>query len=179
MEDEEKIINMITPTNTNPQAEKELEVLKTCSKTLENSNIKSVKDEPIAAVEDSLSVFVRDAFEATRSDFDFDTALQNEILSRLPSMNNSELLALFSTHNVNLNDKMSKVLAPTFGVITSRQQAEIATSKMATASGQDGKINVTQNIQNVNKEVDPEVLQGLTQLGNLLNALNINNKEDK
>ena len=88
-------------------------------------------DTPTEAVEKKLSDFVADAFKATDKDFAFNEQLKAELSRRMPNMTDNQFIALFSNYNVNLNDRVSKIIAPTFGMMQTKQQAEIAAAKQA------------------------------------------------
>lgn len=161
--------------------DKEMEVLEKvdslCSKenlpSVENSRIKS----PITSVEESLAQFVRDTFEVTKKDFEFNQSLQEELCRRLPEMSNSELITLHSNSNVNNNDKVSKIINPTFGMITTKQQAEITAAKQ-----QEREANVVvntgmQTMAALNNTASKEVLQGMAALTNMLQSIVKENKD--
>jgi hypothetical protein len=145
-----------------------------CSKetlpAVENSKIIS----PIASVEESLAQFVKDSFEVTKKDYEFNQKLQAELAARLPSMTNSELITLHSNSNVNNNDRVSKMLGPSFSMITTKQQAEIAAAK-----SQESQVVINTGMQTMaalNNDASKDVLQGMAALSNLLQAV-VANKE--
>jgi hypothetical protein len=100
--------------------------------------------------------------------------LQAELAARLPSMTNSELITLHSNSNVNNNDRVSKMLGPSFGMITTKQQAEIAAAK-----SQESQVVINTGMQTMaalNNDASKDVLQGMAALSNLLQAV-VANKE--
>src|SRR5574344_1627026 len=112
------------------------QLIETEISTLENMNTMLSKpdtqqvqnariDTPSEVVEKKLSEFVADAFSATNKDLEFNEKLKSELVNRLPSLSDNQIIALFSNTNVNLNDKMSKLIAPTVGLMTAEKQAEI------------------------------------------------------
>lgn len=138
------------------------------------ASVTAVKIEsPTEAVEQKLSDFVRDAFAATNKDLEFNEKLKEELLSRLDSMSENQLLALFSSTNLNLNDKISKLIAPTFQLMTAKQNAEIAERNRQEAA-QQAAVNVnigsSQGMRSVNEIAPQEALQGLNTIFNLINA---------
>lgn len=138
------------------------------------ASVTAVKIEsPTEAVEQKLSDFVRDAFAATNKDLEFNERLKEELLSRLDSMSENQLLALFSSTNLNLNDKISKLIAPTFQLMTAKQNAEIAERNRQEAA-QQAAVNVnigsSQGMRSVNEIAPQEALQGLNTIFNLINA---------
>ncbi len=157
--------------------EKELAVLSELNKVAktENPEAKTEKS-PIGEVENALSLFVRDAMDVTRVDFQFNSALQEELLKRLPGMSDNQIAALFSNTNVNLNDKISKVLGPTFQLMTSKQQAEMA---KAQAEQKAQSVVVTGNdMRQVNSTAPAEALQGMTSLNSTLQFIIQKMKEE-
>lgn len=131
---------------------------------------------PIGAVENALSKFVQDAMDITREDFTFNKALQDEILSRLKNLSDNQITTLFSNTNVNLNDKISKVLGPTFQLMTSKQQAEMAKAQVEQKALSTGVVVTGNDMRQVNANTSSEVLQGVTALNNLLSQI-MKNKE--
>lgn len=162
--------------------DKEMEVLERIDdlshkelSSVENSRIKS----PITSVEESLAQFVRDTFEVTKKDFEFNQSLQEELCRRLPEMSNSELITLHSNSNVNNNDKVSKIINPTFGMITTKQQAEITAAKQ-----QEREANVVvntgmQTMAALNNDASKDVLQGMYALTNILQSIVKENKNEE
>src|SRR5574344_110682 len=140
-------INALTTMNKN---------LTTVPKSVTDAEIKS----PISSVENSLSQFVQDSFDVTRKDFEFNQSIQDEILSRLPEFKNAELIALLTNNKVNDNDRINKILAPTFQLMTAKQQAEIA----ALSAQKNDKIDdlKSANMREINEDTDQKVLQGMT-----------------
>ena len=136
-------------------------------------------DSPIERVEEKLSDFVSNMFIATREDIEFNKKIQEELLSRLPNLSENQLLSLFTNSNVNTNDKISKLLGPTFGTLQSRQQAEIAAAAKKEQM-QQAAVNVNINQENpmkiANDTAPKEALRGLNTLFQLMNAMN---KEEK
>lgn len=149
-------INALTTMNKN---------LTTVPKSVTDAEIKS----PISSVENSLSQFVQDSFDVTRKDFEFNQSIQDEILSRLPEFKNAELIALLTNNKVNDNDRINKILAPTFQLMTAKQQAEIA----ALSAQKNDKIDdlKSANMREINEDTDQKVLQGMTMLKNLIDAV--------
>ena len=124
------------------KVQSEINALSTMDKTLTTipEDVKEAEiSSPIKSVENSLSQFVKDSFDVTRKDFEFNEAIQAEIMARLPEMKNTELIALLTNNKVNDNDRVSKILAPTFQLMTAKQNAEIqaaadAANKVADAA---------------------------------------------
>ena len=123
---------------------------------------------PVEAVEQKLADFVADAFKATNKDLAFNESLKSEILKRLPKMSDNQIIALFSNNAVNTNDRISKIIAPTFGLMTAEQNALLAMlAKQQTPQGQT-VVNVgnTDSLQpsvldGMDKDIVRDILQGL------------------
>ena len=123
---------------------------------------------PVEAVEQKLADFVADAFKATNKDLAFNESLKSEILKRLPKMSDNQIIALFSNNAVNTNDRISKSIAPTFGLMTAEQNALLAMlAKQQTPQGQT-VVNVgnTDSLQpsvldGMDKDIVRDILQGL------------------
>lgn len=174
----------------NPEKMNDQELINTEITTLENmndllkedtENVKNaVIESPTEVVERRLSDFVADAFNATNKDFAFQERLKDELLKRVGSLTDAQLINLFSNNFVNLNDRVSKVIAPTFGMMQTKQQAEIASAKQLAAQqiivnpqggGANSPIsNPTQSMSGDAKDIS-DILAGGTVLTQLLQAL--------
>jgi hypothetical protein len=174
----------------NPEQMSDQELINTEITTLENMNdllkedTENVKnaiiESPTEVVERRLSDFVADAFNATNKDFAFQERLKDELLKRVGSLTDAQLINLFSNNFVNLNDRVSKVIAPTFGMMQTKQQAEIASAKQLAAQqiivnpqggGANSPIsNPTQSMSGDAKDIS-DILAGGTVLTQLLQAL--------
>lgn len=143
----------------------------------------AIIEKPTEVVEKRLSDFVADAFNATNKDFAFQEKLKDELLRRVSSMTDAQIIALYSNNSVNLNDRVSKVIAPTFGMIQTKQQAEIAAAKQTAAQqiivnpGQGGIANPTQSLEGDANEVR-DIITGAGVLTQLLGALGQDNAPD-
>jgi hypothetical protein len=77
---------------------------------------------------------------------------------------------LLSNDSVNLNDRVSKVMAPTFSLITSKQQAEIAARTQQEKMGPGG-VSSSTNIKEINQALDADLLNGLKAFNDLMSTL--------
>lgn len=128
---------------------------------------------PIDDVEKSLSTFVDDAFNMTRSEFEFQKQVQDHILTRLDKFTENQLIALVSNSGVNSADKIAKTMNPWVQLATARQQAQIqAESAERTAAIQTGNGPVVSMagsaLKEVNRSASKEVLQGMDALSKIL-----------
>lgn len=164
----------------------EIETLEKMNKLLASptENVQAaIIEKPTEVVEKRLSDFVADAFNATNKDFAFQEKLKDELLKRFSSMTDAQIIALYSNNSVNLNDRVSKVIAPTFGMIQTKQQAEIAAAKQTAAQqiivnpGQGGIANPTQSLEGDANEVR-DIITGAGVLTQLLGALGQGNASD-
>lgn len=167
---------------------KELEVLNKMNNYLSETSQEVLDitnhNEPIQEVENSLSKFTQDAFNYIREECKFQSEIEAEIRRRLTleekegGFTANQMIALLTNNTVNLNDRISKVLAPTFQLMTAKQQAEIAKSnelKNASVTINNGISN--DEMRKLNAQSSQEILQGLTNLNNLLNALSIKKEQ--
>jgi hypothetical protein len=122
---------------------------------------------PVESVEKSLAQFARDSFEIVRNDYDFHQKIQGEVTKRLDKFTENQLIALLSNDSVNLNDRVSKVMAPTFGLITSKQQSEIAAR--STQDKAEGRISG--GVKQINESMDADLLNGIKAFNDMLNVL--------
>lgn len=157
--------------NDTSQVQTEINALSSMDKNLSNvpDDVKKAEiSSPIKSVENSLSQFVKDSFDVTRKDFEFNEQIQKEILTRLPQLKNTELIALLTNNKVNDNDKLSKLLAPTFQLMTAKQNAEIQAAADAMKNNPAQNAGTSTNMRSVNESTSKDVLQGMSQLKNIL-----------
>ena len=79
--------------------------------------VEQKQDSPVSSVETALSEFVKDSFDVTRRDYEFNDKIQEEIAKRLNEFSNSELILLLTNNKVNDSDRLSKMLAPSFQML--------------------------------------------------------------
>ena len=168
-----------------PQVSKEISTLETMNElaTTPPDGVAEAKlsETPLDNVEKDLSRFTTDMFDVIREKNNFNAAIENEIVRRLSlsledgGFDSREIIALQNNAAVNYNDVVSKVLGPTFQLMTAEQQAVYASKQAEAKQG-----NITINTANMgnsdmrslneSKEVDQKTLQGLAQLNNLLQS---------
>jgi hypothetical protein len=124
---------------------------------------------PVAKIESGLSDFLGHTFEMVKEEDDYKKQIQAELLSRLPSLKSSELIALVTSASTNLNDQMSKIVSPTMQLLTAAQQVELAKQQKEQAQMQGATFNQN-NIRELNATTPGEVLVGLQTLFNLAQA---------
>jgi hypothetical protein len=151
-------------------AAKDIQVLESMSVSL--SKDPPEPENPMNTVEKSLSKFVEDAFDMTRSEFDFQQQIQAHVLTRLDKFSENQLIALLSNTGVNSADKISKTMNPWVQLATARQQAQIAAeSAERSAAIQAGQNPVSMgagSIKAANESATKEVLQGISSLSQIL-----------
>lgn len=123
---------------------------------------------PVSSVENSLSKFFNDAINASINDFKFNCKIQDEIESRLHSFNNAELITLLTNNKTSDNDRTSKILGPSFQLMTAKQQAEIAAITQASKNNETTMNNSTAAAKELNASVSKDVLKGMQQLYNMI-----------
>ena len=122
---------------------------------------------PVLKIETGLSNFLQNAFNIAVQEQEFHNKIEKEIVSRLPQLKNSELIALATANRTNQNDLFSKLVAPTLQLATARQQNE-----MTQLQKQENSTTISQtNIHEVNQMAPQEVLVGLKSLFDLANVL--------
>lgn len=142
---------------------------------------------PVRDVESSLASFTKHTFNIISEEYDFQKKIENEIAARLQlsekngGFSSKELIALHTNNFVNLNDRVSKVLGPTFQLMTSEVQADIAARSAAEkqqaqvniAIGDSGSARTLNENLGSSKEESQAILQGIFQLQSLLQGMNI------
>jgi hypothetical protein len=117
---------------------------------------------PVKQIENSLASFLQDTFIMVREEDDYQKAIKAQVIANLPSMKNTELIALITSATTNKNDALSKTIAPIAQLLASAQQAEMAAKqKIESPAFQQT------NIREVNNMAPGDVLVGLQSLFNL------------
>lgn len=169
---------VITPKEETPEVTKDIHALENLERVLSLPNTavdnSKIGEMPVAAVDEALGDFVRDAFEVTKGDFAFNKALQEHIMDTLATYTPNQIVALYSNHNVNLNDKVAKLINPFAQISVAKTQAEIAARKELAAAGAGGPGTVpldSQGMRMLNAGASKEVIQGLSALDALLKRI--------
>lgn len=100
---------------------------------------------PMEVVEQNVSDFLEKAIAVTIGSTRLSQALENSFIDDLKNgtMKTDEKITLFNIERSSSNDRLFKLLSPTFGVITAKQQAEIqAQSKREQAQAAAVQVNV-------------------------------------
>lgn len=153
-----------------------------------------LKPNPLEDVENELSVFTKKSFEnILDAEYAFQNKIQKTISSRLDldekegGFSNRELVALHTENAATLNDRISKVLGPTFTLMTQEHTAQIqAKASIEKQKVESASVNVQINNGNndptasrLNEDVGQQVLQGMFALFNMANTLNGAKPEEK
>lgn len=174
----------------NEQAIEMLEKMQSLANTPSVSVEKArMHEAPVRDVETSLAAFTKHTFNVISEEYDFQKKIEQEIAARLMldekqgGFSSKELIALHTNNFVNLNDRVSKVLGPTFQLMTSEINADIAAraslekqqnAQVNIAIGADGnRAKVLNETCGDSKEESQAILQGIFQLQNLLQGMNI------
>jgi hypothetical protein len=170
-----------------PVVTQEIAVLEKLSKELgkpesENVTIQNCRigEIPMNAVEESLGNFVCDAFRVAKGDFDFNSSLQKHIMERVDKgdYTPNQEIALYSNHNVNMNDKLAKLINPFAQISVAKTQADIQAQKEKPADGAEGAIPVGGDYRAVNQIATKEVIQGMQALNSILEMFKLQKEKD-
>ena len=177
---------------TKEEADKNIAILQEMNE-LAKTNSKNVQqarmnEAPVRDVESSLASFTKHTFNIISEEYDFQKDIEKEIRARLQlsekngGFSSKELIALHTNNFVNLNDRVSKVLGPTFQLMTSEINADIA-ARAQMEKQQQAQVNISigqnaESAKNLNencgaKDEAQAILQGMFQLQNLLQGLGI------
>ena len=122
-----------------------------------------LNESPIRDVEKSLGDFTKHTFEIINKEYQFQETIEAEIAARLQldakdgGFTAKELIALHTNNSVNLNDRVSKVLGPTFTLMTEEVKAEIA-ARTAEKQQQQAQVNIA-----IGGNTSPEQMKGLNE----------------
>lgn len=141
--------------------------------------IPAEKESNISKVEAQLVDYYKEITESTNSDLEFNEELKQELRLKFSEMSAKELMNFYTNYNVNLNDKISKSLAPVSQLLTAKQQAEIAEQAKKERMVQSAtQINIQasggspSDYEKKNQEADAAVIQGLNMIYQLMQAAN-------
>lgn len=129
---------------------------------------------PTSKIEAGLSDFLTDTFKMVQEEDLYKKSIQSEIISRLSSFKNSELIALATSQATNENDMLSKIVSPTMALLTAAQQAEMARQQKEVQNQQNVLSQV--NVREVNQVTPNEVQVGMKALMDLVQAVGSNVK---
>ncbi len=136
---------------------------------------------PIDEVVKSLADFTKDAFAVTMESTRLTRALEESLIDDLKTdkLSSAEKISLYNVERSASNDRLFKLLTPTFQAINEKQRAEIESARRAEQlqSQNSGGTNLQVNV-NAGSGVDakvaematPEVKTGLLAMSNLLQA---------
>lgn len=162
----------------------------------QNVNAAKLSKTPIQDVEESLGSFTKHTFEIVKDEYEFQKSIESEIQARLQldpkdgGFTSKELIALHTNNSVNLNDRISKILGPTFTLMTEEVRAEI--NARTSLEKQQAAVNINlgsaspdnmrianETCGNGNKDDTQAILQGLNQLFNIINSAGIKTPTEK
>lgn len=153
---------------------KNLETLQKIQKKLSKEESAAVENvritDPVDAIEDSLSDFVRHSFKCVEQNRAFEQTIQEAIQTRLPEANFSQLIKLLEVTSAGNAVDTSNLINPF-------AQAAIAKHEADALAEREGK----SASQKVYDTASKEILQGLTALNQLLETatnISINQKDE-
>lgn len=133
----------------------------------ESASAKAVRiDDPVSAIDSSLSDFVRDSFSQVQEDRKFKEAIKEAILTRLNEANVKDLMSFYRDVQSGEIGATSILVSPLANIETAKVQAE------AEAGTYNSSSSAVMLEDKVFKKAGKDVLQGIVQLNQLLEALN-------
>lgn len=124
----------------------------------------------ISKVEEQLVGYYEEITKSTESDIEFNEYMKEELKMKFSEMSAKEMMNFYTNYNVNLNDKISKSLAPVSNLLTAKQQAEIAEqSRRERNVSSATQINIQtgatpSDYEKKNADASAEVIQGLNMI---------------
>lgn len=143
--------------------------------TLPPANIENAN---ISKVEKQLVDYYEEITHSTESDIEFNEYMKEELKMKFSEMSAKEMMNFYTNYNVNLNDKISKSLAPVSQLLTAKQQAEIAEqSRKERQVSSATQINIQtgatpSDYEKKNAEADAAVIQGLNMIYQMVQGYN-------
>lgn len=121
-------------------------------------------EDPVLAIETSLLSFVRDSFAVVREDREFKEILRDTIVTRLGEANIHQLMSFYKDVQEGEIGATSALIGPLIGLQSAKVAAEADSHQFTSpASVSDDKLF---------KKASKDVLQGIVQLNQLLEAMN-------
>ena len=124
-------------------------------------------DDPVSSIESSLTEFVRDSFRHVQDNRDFESEIKEAILVRLGEANVKQLMDFYTQVQGGNTGAMSTIINPIMGIQAAKVHAEIETHQLPGSS--------SYTDEKVYKTASKDVLQGIVQLNQILEAMHGNN----
>lgn len=155
--------------------EKSLELASRAITSIEKAEVRKEELTPVDIVENSVANFLGKVIDATVESNKLSAALEQSLIDDLDEMSTAEKITLFNIERSSSNDKWFKILSPSIGLITARQQAIIQGQAKEAAQAAAVQVNVNSSLGNsrdaaVASATSPEVNSGLNTIFQLINA---------
>lgn len=153
--------------------ENQLDLATKALKAVEKSEDRKDEITPVDIVESSVADFLGKAIDVTLYSSKLSQALENDLVSDIPNMSTSEKITLFNIDRSSANDRLFKLLSPTIGLISARQQAMIqaAGKEAAQQAAVQVNVNAAGGVDaNVAANTPQEVKAGLNAIFQLINS---------
>lgn len=99
------------------------------------------KETPIQMLEKGIVDYTQQALQlSAEMEKTFKKGMQDTLLSEFSEMNHTDQITLYNVECQQSNDRLAKLIQPTFGVINNRQTAEIQAANMK--NKENGNINI-------------------------------------
>lgn len=154
------------------QNDKQLDLATRAITAIEKSEDRKDSVTPVDIVELSVAKFLQSAMDTAVESKRLKNALEDSLIDDLPKMNVSEKITLFNIERSSSNDRDFKLISPSIGMVTARQQAMIQAASKAEAQQAAVQVNVQAggNARDATTaaSVSPEVSSGLNTIFQLL-----------
>lgn len=154
------------------QNDKQLDLATRAISAIEKSEDRKDSVTPVDIVELSVAKFLQSAMDTAVESKRLKNALEDSLIEDLPKMNVSEKITLFNIERSSSNDRDFKLISPSIGMVTARQQAMIQAASKAEAQQAAVQVNVQAggNARDAATaaNVSPEVSSGLNTIFQLL-----------
>lgn len=154
------------------QNDKQLDLATRAITAIEKSEDRKDSVTPVDIVELSVARFLQSAMDTAVESKRLKNALEDSLIDDLPKMNVSEKITLFNIERSSSNDRDFKLISPSIGMVTARQQAMIQAASKAEAQQAAVQVNVQAggNARDATTaaSVSPEVSSGLNTIFQLL-----------
>jgi hypothetical protein len=121
-------------------------------------------DDPVRSIEGSLTKFVRDSFAHVRESRSLQEEIGNEISIRKSEVTVPQLMDFYVKIQSGNTSGAATLITPIMGVQAARVQAEVETHQLPSSS--------SAFIEKAFKGANKDVLQGIVQLNQILEAMN-------
>lgn len=163
--------------------EKSLDLAASAIVAIDAAEVRKAEVTPVDIVEGSVANFLGKLIDVTVESRKLSQSLEQSLEQDLDEMTVTEKITLFNIDRSSTNDRWFKILSPTIGLLTARQQALIQAASKENQQAAAVQVNVgatgTSRDATVASSTSPEVVSGLNAIFQLAAARKANLEAEK